>query len=137
MPFGSEILGGILVGLGMAIPLLYESQISGASGYAAASLRPNNPSGRAGLYFVSGLVLAGLIWRFAGGHLSEASDSHLGFPGWILAGLLVGFGARLGGGCTSGHGVCGLGRLSNRSLASVLIFMIFAFLTTAVMRIYL
>ena len=96
MPFGSEILGGILVGLGMAIPLLYESQISGASGYAAASLRPNNPSGRAGLYFVSGLVLAGLIWRFAGGHLSDAEESHLGFTGWILAGLLVGFGARLG-----------------------------------------
>ncbi|MEI8024955.1 MAG: YeeE/YedE thiosulfate transporter family protein [Pseudomonadota bacterium] len=136
MPFGSEILGGILVGLGMAITLLYESQISGASGYAAASLRPS-PTGRAELYFVAGLVLAGLIWRFAGGHLSDADESHLGLPAWILAGLLVGFGARLGGGCTSGHGVCGLGRLSHRSLAAVLIFMAFAFLTAAVMRIYL
>ena len=72
MPFGSEILGGILVGLGMALPLLYESQISGASGYAAASLRASNPSGRAGLYFVAGLVQAGLIWRLSGGHLSDA-----------------------------------------------------------------
>ena len=77
MPFGSEILGGILVGLGMAIPLLYESQISGASGYAAASLRPQSQTGRAGLYFVAGLVLAGLIWRFAGGHLSAAEENHL------------------------------------------------------------
>jgi uncharacterized membrane protein YedE/YeeE len=137
MPFGSEILGGILIGLGTALPLLYESQIAGASGYAAASLRPNNPSGRAGLYFVFGLVLSGLIWRVAGGALSQSVDSHLGLPGWILAGLLVGFGARLGGGCTSGHGVCGLGRLSHRSLAAVVIFMAFAFLTTAVMRIFL
>ena len=86
---------------------------------------------------MAGLVQAGLIWRLAGGHLSDAEESHLGFPGWILAGLLVGFGARLGGGCTSGHGVCGLGRLSHRSLAAVLIFMAFAFLTTAAMRMFL
>ena len=114
-PFRSEIFGGILIGLGTTLPLLYESQTSGASGYAAATLRPNNPTGRAGLYFVAGLVLAGLIWRLAGGHLSEANDSHVGLPGWILSGLLVGFRARLGGGCTSGHGVCGLGRLSHGS----------------------
>jgi hypothetical protein len=87
MPFGSEIIGGILIGLGMALQLLYESQISGASGYAAATLRPNNPTGRAGLYFVAGLVLAGLIWRLAGGHLSDASGSHLGLGYWWALGL--------------------------------------------------
>lgn len=137
MPFGSEILGGILIGLGSALPLLYESQVSGVSGYAASSVRPNSPGGRAGLYFVAGLVLAGLLWRLAGGHLTSGADNPLGWPAWILAGLLVGFGTRLGGGCTSGHGVCGLGRLSHRSLASVMIFMAVAFITSAVMRIYL
>ncbi len=133
MLFGYEILGGILIGLGSALPLLYESQISGASGYAASSLRPNNPSGTAGVSFVLGLILAGVIWRLSGGTLTHAEDSNLGLPVWALAGLLVGFGSRLGGGCTSGHGVCGLGRLSPRSLASVLIFMAFAFLTSALM----
>jgi uncharacterized membrane protein YedE/YeeE len=137
MPFGSEILGGILIGLGSALPLLFESQVSGVSGYAASSVRPNSPGGRAGLYFVVGLVLAGLLWRLAGGQLSDSTESHLGWPAWILSGLLVGFGTRLGGGCTSGHGVCGLGRLSHRSLAAVLIFMAVAFVTTALMRIFL
>jgi uncharacterized membrane protein YedE/YeeE len=134
MPFSQEILGGILIGIGSALPLLYEGQIAGASGYGASSLRPKSPAGQAGLSFVVGLFLAGLIWRLSAGELNEIHESELGYLSWILAGLLVGFGARLGGGCTSGHGVCGLGRLSHRSLASVLIFMAAAFLTVTLMN---
>jgi uncharacterized protein len=134
MIYQNEILGGLLIGLGSAIPLLFEGRIAGVSGYAALSLRPQKTEGKTGLIFVIGLVLGGLIWRLSGGALPDASifSLHIGY--WILAGLLVGFGSRLAGGCTSGHGVCGLGRASPRSLASVLIFMAFAMLVTFLMR---
>ena len=135
MIYGNEILGGLLIGLGSAIPLLVEGRIAGVSGYAASGLRPKSAEGRSGLLFVVGIVLGGLVWRLSGGSLPETSTMHLGV--WGLAGLLVGFGSRLSGGCTSGHGVCGLGRASPRSTTSVLIFMSVAILTTFLMRSFL
>jgi uncharacterized membrane protein YedE/YeeE len=71
--------------------------------------------------FVGGLVLAPVIWMAAGGAIIQTVTSSV--PLLIVAGLLVGFGSTLGGGCTSGHGVCGLSRLSIRSLVATLVFM--------------
>ena len=134
MNFQNEIWGGLLIGLASALPLLFEGRIAGVSGYAASAMRPQGAEGRTGLLFVLGLVLGGFVWRFIGGETYVHSDLDLGLLGWALAGLLVGFGSRLGGGCTSGHGVCGLGRMSPRSLASVVIFMGTAIVVTLSMR---
>jgi uncharacterized membrane protein YedE/YeeE len=137
MIYQSEILGGLLIGVASAIPMLFEGRIAGVSGYAAVSLRPSSTEGRTGFLFVIGLILGGLIWRTAGGSLPDPDSFKLNVGFWIVAGLLVGFGSRLGGGCTSGHGVCGLGRASPRSLVSVIIFMSFAMLATFLMRLFL
>lgn len=137
MIYSNEILGGLLIGLASAIPLLYEGRIAGVSGYAAAAMRPQSTEGRTGLIFVIGLIVGGLIWRFLGGSLPVTGNLKLGLVGWAVAGLLVGIGSRLGGGCTSGHGVCGMGRLSPRSFVSVIIFMSVAIVTTFLMRTFL
>jgi uncharacterized membrane protein YedE/YeeE len=134
MLYQNEIIGGLLIGLASALPLLYEGRIAGVSGYAASALRPKSSDGRTGLIFVIGLIVGGLLWRLGGGQLPDPGLPKLSFFGWAIAGLLVGFGSRLGGGCTSGHGVCGIGRMSPRSLVSVLIFMGAAMLTTFLMR---
>lgn len=137
MIYQNEIIGGLLIGLASSIPLLYEGRIAGVSGYAANSLRPHKTDSFTGLIFVIGLVIGGFVWTFMGGSIPSPSEFQLDLWLWILAGVLVGFGSRLGGGCTSGHGVCGLGRTSPRSFASVLIFMTFAMLTTFLMRLFL
>jgi hypothetical protein len=134
MIFADEIFGGLLVGVAMAVPLLFEGRISGVSGYAESAMRPKSSDGLTGFIFVIGLILGGVVWRFSGGYLPDSSAIQLSLGVWVVAGLLVGFGSRLGGGCTSGHGVCGLGRLSHRSLISVVVFMAAAIGTAFLMR---
>jgi len=134
MIYQNEIAGGLLIGLASAIPLLFEGRIAGVSGYAASALRPKSSDGKTGLLFVLGLVAGGFLWRVGGGPLPLSGAEDLGLGVWALAGLMVGFGSRLGGGCTSGHGVCGLGRMSPRSLVSVGVFMGIAMVTTLLMR---
>ena len=82
--------------------------------------------------FIAGLLAAGFGWHFFFGAAPAREEFGLGWA--ALAGLLVGYGTRLGGGCTSGHGVCGLGRLSLRSLAAVAIFMAAGMISAFVMR---
>ena len=115
----SALLGGILVGL--AATLLYAGigRIAGISGILNGAIERSAERGWR-IAFLLALVVAAGSWSM----LAEA-PARSGFPlGWLLfAGLLVGFGTRLGNGCTSGHGICGLSRLSPRSLAAVLAFM--------------
>jgi hypothetical protein len=115
----SALAGGALIGLASVWLLAANGRIAGVSSILHGIFSPPDAQWRA--WFISGLLLAGLAWQAAGApvHLRQ------GFPlVWAAAaGLLVGFGTRMGGGCTSGHGVCGLGRLSVRSLVAVLVFM--------------
>lgn len=134
MIYINEILGGIMIGTASALPLLWEGRIAGISGYAASSLRPKDTQSKTALTFVLGLIVGGIVWRIMGRDNPLPLNPELPVYVWIIAGLLVGFGSRLGGGCTSGHGVCGLGRLSHRSFASVMLFVLFAMITTFVMR---
>lgn len=134
MIFANEIGGGVLIGLASAIPLLWEGRVAGVSGYLATSLRPQTADAKTALLFVVGLVGGAFAWRALGFSLPPNAGSELGTALGAVAGLLVGFGSRLAGGCTSGHGVCGLGRLSPRSLVSVLIFMGFAIATQLLLR---
>ena len=115
----SAVLGGMLIGL--AATLLYAGigRIAGISGILNHALEQRSERGWR-IAFLLGLIAAAGLW-FAGNGIAPRT----GFPlGWLLlAGLLVGFGTRLGNGCTSGHGICGLARLSKRSLIAVLVFM--------------
>ena len=114
----ASLVGGALIGLSASLMLLIEGRIAGISGIVGGLLTPKPGDMDWRLAFVGGLVLAGLVGQ------SWVTAAPMGAP-WrlIVAGLLVGVGTRLGNGCTSGHGVCGLSRLSQRSLASVLTFM--------------
>jgi len=126
----SALAGGALIGLASVWLLAANGRIAGVSGILHGIFSRSEAQWRA--WFVSGLLLAGLAWQAAGGPVPLRE----GFPsGWIVAaGLLVGFGTRMGGGCTSGHGVCGLGRLSLRSLVAVVTFMAAGMITTYVVR---
>jgi len=113
--------------------LLLNGRIAGISGILGGLLAPPSPETGWRAAFVAGLVLAPLAYAGLGGSLPPVTVG-ASFPLLILAGLLVGFGARLGGGCTSGHGVCGIGRGSPRSLAATGTFMAVAVLTVLVVR---
>ncbi len=127
-------IGGLLIGLAAAVMLLGLGRIAGVSGLAARATGiadTGAPRGIA-LAFVIGLPLgAFLIATLAGGVTTKFPVSI-----WplIIGGLLVGFGTRLGSGCTSGHGVCGMSRLSPRSLVATALFMASGFVTVALLR---
>lgn len=126
--------GGALIGLSAGLTMLLLGRIAGISGILGALLPPR-PAGdrlwRVG--FVAGLVLGPLFLRLATGS-SGIGQPALELPGMAAAGLLVGVGTALGAGCTSGHGVCGLARLSPRSLAATATFMGVAVVVVALMR---
>lgn len=125
--------GGVLIGLAATLLLWLDGRVAGVSGILNGVLFPAAGDVSWRLAFLVGLVgAAGLYMAFVPGAPVPRED----FPriGLVVAGLLVGFGTRMGNGCTSGHGVCGLGRLSVRSLAAVATFMATAIATTFVVR---
>jgi len=128
----SALLGGVLIGLASVWLLAANGRIAGISGilHGLFVQPPGDRSWR--LLFVPGLVTAGFAWHA----FVAPAPVREGFGlGWAAAaGLLVGFGTRIGGGCTSGHGVCGLGRFSLRSLVAVIVFMGTGMAATYVMR---
>ena len=129
----SGALGGALIGLAAALLLALHGRIAGISGIVGGLLPPRAGDALWRLLFVLGLMLGALLVRlYSGAPLAvpvESSTFTL-----VLGGLLVGFGTRLGSGCTSGHGICGLARLSPRSLVAVLTFMASAVLTVFALR---
>lgn len=113
--------GGVLIGLSASLLLLAEGRIAGISGILGGLLSPQQGDVAWRLAFTTGLMAAGAVSVAWAPHLFEVT--HASSPSMIaLAGLLVGFGTRLGNGCTSGHGVCGLARRSTRSAAAVATF---------------
>jgi len=126
--------GGLLIGLAAAIMLLGLGRIAGVSGLAARAMGITNAGAprEVGIAFVLGLPLgAWLTARLIGGIETQFPSSI-----WplIIGGLLVGYGTRLGSGCTSGHGVCGLSRLSSRSIVATALFMASGFVTVGLLR---
>jgi len=124
--------GGILIGLAAALLLLANGRIAGISGITGGLLRPARGDVGWRLAFLLGLAGAPLAW-LAAGAMPPAQIDHA--PALLtLSGLLVGIGTRFGSGCTSGHGVCGIARLSPRSIAATACFMLAGFATVFVMR---
>ncbi|EIZ84824.1 MAG: YeeE/YedE family protein [Cupriavidus sp.] len=129
----SATLGGLMIGASAAVFLLLNGRVAGISGILGGLLaRPSRETGWR-IAFLAGLVLAPLVYAGLGGSLPPVTVA-TSFPLLVFAGLLVGFGARLGAGCTSGHGVCGIGRGSPRSLVATGTFMAVAILTVLVTR---
>ena len=127
------LAGGALIGLAAAILLLGMGRIAGVSGIAAkaAGLGGSGMDRASALAFIVGLPLGALIVMLASGGLSP---SFAGPVPLIIAGLIVGIGTRLGSGCTSGHGVCGISRLSIRSIVATLVFIVTGIATVAAMN---
>ncbi|HDU8608612.1 TPA: YeeE/YedE family protein [Morganella morganii] len=125
----SAALGGLMIGIAVAVLLLFNGRIAGISGIFANMF--TKQSGWR-IAFIAGLAGAPWVYRLFAGQpdVVIAAD----YPLLIAAGLLVGFGTRLGNGCTSGHGICGMSRLSKRSFAAVAVFMVSAFLTVWLMK---
>jgi uncharacterized membrane protein YedE/YeeE len=140
-PFGWQhyLLGGLTIGAGVALLYLFNGWVGGmstvfSSSWSFVSQRSFFQQARLvdsrqwRLVYAAGVVLGALVWRFA---LNDGQAQSTSVPIWqlLLGGFLVGYGARLGNGCTSGHGICGLGALQLPSLGAVLTFMATAFLT--------
>jgi uncharacterized protein len=128
----SAAIGGVVIGLAAALLVLGNGRIAGISGIVGGMLRPRAGEFGWRLAFAAGLVVAPLAYALVGTQPPITIDA--GYPVLVVAGLLVGLGTRYAGGCTSGHGVCGLSRLSPRSLAATLAFMAAGFATVYLVR---
>lgn len=128
------LIGGLMIGMAAALMLLGIGRIAGVSGLAARAtgIASDGAPRPVALAFILGLPLGAALVALLLGPVEVRFNQ--GAPMLILGGLLVGFGTRLGSGCTSGHGVCGLSRLSPRSLAATATFMLAGFLTVAAMH---
>ena len=128
----ASLAGGLLVGLAVALLILFNGRIAGISGIVGGLLAPARGDIVWRVAFVLGLIAAPLAWLA----FAAAKQLHVdaGFPTLIAAGLLVGAGTRVGSGCTSGHGVCGISRGSWRSIAATATFMAAGFVVVFVVR---
>ena len=128
----TALAGGLSIGLAAALFLLLNGRVAGISGIVGGLLRPLRSDIGWRVAFITGLIGAPLLYALVAALPAPRIDAGLGTL--AVAGLLVGVGTRYGGGCTSGHGVCGLSRLSPRSLAATLAFMGAGFATVFVLR---
>ncbi|MBK4988005.1 YeeE/YedE family protein [Pseudomonas sp. S36] len=128
----SSLGGGALIGLAVAVFMLGNGRIAGISGVLASVMNPRSEGWSEKALFLLGLLVAPLLWgAFA---VLPAIDVQAHWPALVMAGLLVGIGTRYGSGCTSGHGVCGLSRLSPRSIVATLCFMVAGMATVYLIR---
>lgn len=128
----SAIGGGLLIGLAAAMFVLCNGRIAGVSGIVGGLLRPVRGDAGWRLAFLTGLIAAPVLYRMVA--VLPAVTVDAGEGTLVLAGLLVGVGTRYGAGCTSGHGVCGISRMSPRSLIATATFMAAGFVTVYAVR---
>jgi len=130
--FAPALAGGVLIGLAVALLLLGSGRVAGVSGIVGGLVAPQRGEWPWQALFVAGLVAGGVVARVVAPESLGAIGGAL--PELAVAGVLVGLGTRLAGGCTSGHGVCGISRLSVRSLAATGTFMVVAGLVVFLVR---
>lgn len=128
----SSLLGGIMIGIASALFILFNGRIAGISGIIGGLLRPAPGEIRWRIAFILGMFVAPALYGMVATVPAPQIDAD--FPVLVVAGLLVGIGTRYSNGCTSGHGVCGLARLSPRSLVATLVFMAAGFATVFAVR---
>jgi uncharacterized membrane protein YedE/YeeE len=125
------IIGGVLIGVSASLFWSLNGRVAGVSGILGGALRDKGPEQHVRIAFLLGLLIAGIAFSAFSQRIASPALPLLPLA---VAGLLVGFGTRLSGGCTSGHGVCGLSRFSVRSLVAVLTFMVTAAVTVFVVH---
>lgn len=128
----SAVTGGVIIGVAAAMLVLVNGRVAGISGIVGGLLRPRGGDLAWRVAFVAGLAAAPTVYAVGGTSLSSTIEAS--YPMLVAGGLLVGIGTRYAGGCTSGHGVCGLSRLSPRSLVATLAFMAVGVATVYVVR---
>jgi uncharacterized membrane protein YedE/YeeE len=129
----SALIGGLLIGLSATLTLAVNGRIAGISGILSGVLTPRGGETAWRVLFIAGLLSGAVVWLLVAGRPLPV-DLQAGPVLTIVAGLLVGFGTRLGSGCTSGHGICGLARFSRRSFTATLVFMLTAIVTVYLTR---
>ncbi|MDA0306385.1 MAG: YeeE/YedE family protein [Proteobacteria bacterium] len=129
----ASLLGGMLIGIAALVLLAFNGHIAGVTGVARGVLTPKQNDTLWRVVFLLGLVVGPFVFQAVSGEtiVSTITSSTLTL---VIGGLLVGFGTSMGNGCTSGHGICGLGRVSKRSLAATGAFMATAIVTVYMMR---
>ena len=128
----SAIIGGLLIGAAATLTLWTNGRIAGISGILSGAMFPQQQDGLWRLLFIAGLMLGGATYALASGGLELVTQASPLMT--AAAGLLVGFGTRLGSGCTSGHGICGIARFSQRSFVATGTFMLAGIITVYVVR---
>ena len=128
----SALIGGAMIGLAAVLLLKFNGRVAGISGIVNGALARQSGDRLWRLLFIAGLVVGGFTYQLA---TDQPIIMREGFPiaQLVIAGLLVGFGTRLGSGCTSGHGVCGIARLSPRSIVATVVFLGTGMMTASVM----
>lgn len=129
----NAIIGGVLIGLAVSLMLLFNGRVTGISGILGGIIKPQKSDLNWRVAFVGGLLFGGIILRFFKPEAFIQVSSALAID-YIIAGLLVGFGTLLGNGCTSGHGVCGISRLSIRSIVATLTFILFGVISVLIFK---
>ena len=127
----SGLIGGLLIGLSTALMILFNGKIAGISGIVGGLLVRKGSEVGWRAVFVVGLLLGAFVYMLATGGLIPV-NLQASLPVMVVAGLLVGFGTRLGSGCTSGHGISGIARFSKRSIVATLVFVGMAMITVSV-----
>lgn len=134
MEYIHSLIGGVLIGIAVVGYLFTHGRVAGVSGMIAQQFHLQGWFRRSSFWFLVGLMLVTII----GQHIKPMNIELKTSTFWlIISGLLVGFGTRLGSGCTSGHGVCGVSRLSLRSIVATLVFMFMGFATVFVFKRYI
>ncbi|WP_312916318.1 YeeE/YedE family protein [Stutzerimonas kunmingensis] len=128
----AALAGGVLIGAAASLFVLLNGRIAGISGLLASLLETGGEVRSEKLLFLLGILLAPLLWMLFA--TLPAMEFQSGWIGLLVAGMLVGVGTRYGSGCTSGHGVCGISRLSPRSIVATVAFMVAGFATVYVLR---
>ncbi len=127
-----SLAGGMLIGLSAVLLMALHGRIAGMTGILSGVIPPLSADWQWRAAFLAGAIVAPLVYVGAGG--SVAFSVPIGVPAIVVGGLLVGIGVHFGNGCPSGHGICGIARLSPRSIVAVLTFMATAFVTVFVVR---
>lgn len=133
MDWVNALIGGVLIGISVSFMLLWTGRVVGISGIVSGVISPTTGETSWRVYFLSGLVLGGFVLRLLKPE-SFLTTLESGVLTVVIAGLLVGFGTVLGSGCTSGHGVCGISRMSVRSMMATIVFIVAGILSVVVFQ---
>ncbi|MFZ4713798.1 MAG: YeeE/YedE family protein [Bacteriovoracaceae bacterium] len=129
----NALIGGVLIGLAVSLMMLFNGRVTGISGILGGIVKPQKNDLDWRFAFIGGLLFGGIILQYLRPEAFVQISRALWFD-YVFAGLLVGFGTLLGNGCTSGHGVCGISRLSTRSIVATLTFILFGIISVFIFK---